>query len=556
MRADLPTRARRSCQIAAIGGAILLAALGTSAFAQTILQGWEGIAGPTGSVPPDPHGAAGPNGNIATVNLQISYYTKTGVLNWGPITLQSFWSSVSNSGDGNSDPKVIFDAASRRFFVILQENTGSRFWLNVAVSRTADPKTNGTADWIFYRLDATEFAVSNNAGGINYGGDYPGLAIDGRALYVTYRMYAFLPNGNLAGAAINYQNTSILILDKSRLLNGTGNVVSLYRPEFGLQAVTPQDGSNANVAYFMDNLSATTIGLVSVTDPLGARTVGTASVAIPNRGPGPQDTAMPPNAVGAPQSGSPFRVPTINRTMGNATLVSGDVWFCATRGLAATATTSAGPAVAVYYRIRLNSWPTSFIPTLEEEGTVGNAAEWNFCPAIGVNKKGDVAITWTRSSSSIFPSIVVAFRAAGAGSFGAPQNITPSVTLPGPPPMVIGNTFNVDGRWGDYFSTWPDPNDGTFWITNQWTRPDTGTWSTWWTQVSVPLQDSYVNLNANPATQNGSAATPWVTVTAAHTAITTGTIHIAPGRYNEQLTLNKGVTLVINGSGAVTIGAP
>lgn len=535
--------ARKDWPIAAFCAAAFLVVLSPTGSAQTILQGWEGIAGPTGSVPPDPHGAAGPNGNVAAVNLRISYYTKAGVLSWGPVTLQNFWSTVSNSGNGNSDPKVIFDGATRRFFVIMQENTGSRLWLNVAVSRTADPRTSGTGDWIFYRFDATEYAGSNNAGGINYGGDYPGLAVDSRALYVTYRMYGFLPNGNLSGAGVNYLNTSLLILDKSRLLNGTGNLVSIYRPEFGLQAVTPQDGTTANIVYLMDNTSATTIGLVSVTDPLGARTLGAASVGITNRGTGP-------TASGAPQSGSNATIPTIDRTMGNATLVSGDIWFCASRGV------GSGPAIAAYYRVRLNGWPTSNSPTLAEEGVVGNAAEWNFCPAIGVNKKGDAAITWTRSSSSIFPSIAFAFRAAGASSFGAAQNITPSVTLPGPPPIVINNTFNVDGRWGDYFSVWPDPNDGTFWITNQWTRTDTGTWSTWWTQISVPAQDSYVNLNANPATQNGTPANPWVTVGVAHTAITTGTIHIAPGHYNEQLTMNKGVTLVINGSGAVTIGAP
>jgi hypothetical protein len=58
----------------------------------------------------------------------------------------------------------------------------------VAVSRNSDPRSSGAADWIIYRLDATEYAVTNAAGGVNYGGDYPGMAVDNQALYVAYRM--------------------------------------------------------------------------------------------------------------------------------------------------------------------------------------------------------------------------------------------------------------------------------------------------------------------------------------------------------------------------------
>lgn len=543
---------KRSWRLAAFALAAWLASFGPIASAQNILRAWEGISGPTNSVPPDVHGATGPNGVIATANLRVSYYAKNGARNWGPVILQTFWSSVSNSGNGNSDPKAIFDSASRRFFVVLQENTGSRLWLNVAVSRNADPQTSGIADWIFYRLDATEYAASNTAGGINNGGDYPGLAIDSRALYVTFRMYAFLPNGQLSGLGTDFLNTSLLILDKSRLLNGTGNVVSIYRTEFGLQPVTPQDGTTANIVYLVDNASATSLGLVSVTDPLGTRTIGTASVTITNRGtgPAPSPSPSPAPAFGAPQAGTSIPVPMVNRTMGNATLVGGDLWFCASRGPAA------GPAVAAYYRVRLNNWPTSGTPSIVEDGVVGNSAEWNFCPAIGVNSRGDAAITWTRSSSSIFPTIAYAYRNAGATSFGAAQSITPSVILPGPPPVTINNTRNVDGRWGDYFTVWPDPNDGSLWFANEWTRTDTGTWSTWWTQLSVPIVDSYVNLNANPVGQNGTITNPWRTVAAAHNAITNGVIRISPGHYNEQFTLNKSVTLTVNGTGSVVIGAP
>ena len=82
--------ARKCWTLVVLCGAALLFASGVSVSAQTILQGWEGIAGPTGAVPPDPHGAPGPNGVLATVNLQIAYYTKAGAITWGPVTLPNF----------------------------------------------------------------------------------------------------------------------------------------------------------------------------------------------------------------------------------------------------------------------------------------------------------------------------------------------------------------------------------------------------------------------------------------------------------------------------------
>ena len=70
---------------------------------------------------------------LATVNLGISYYTKSGALIWGPTNLTTFFVGNTGTGNQNADPRVTFDHGSRRFFVIMQEDHNSRFWLNVAV---------------------------------------------------------------------------------------------------------------------------------------------------------------------------------------------------------------------------------------------------------------------------------------------------------------------------------------------------------------------------------------------------------------------------------------
>ena len=65
-----------------------------------------------------------------------------------------------------------------------------------------------------------------------------------------------------------------------------------------------------------------------------------------------------------------------------------------------------------------------------------------------------------------------------------------------------------------------------------------------------------MDLNGNAIFQNGTSIFPWLRVGRAHAEITTGTMHIAPGHYRESLTLNKTVTLNVNGNGPVVIGEP
>lgn len=517
---------------------VLLLAAGmaiTSVRGQSIVQSWEGIRGPSPGVgpPPDPHGAPGPEGVLATVNLRITYYTKTGSVIWGPANLPTFFVGNTGTGNQNADPRVVFDHGSRRFFVIMQEDHDSRFWLNVAVSRNSDPRSSGAGDWIIYRFDATEYSATNSAGGANYGGDYPGLAVDSQALYVAYRMFGFVPAGTISGCGCDVLNSALLIMNKAQLIAGTGTLASLYTDSVTLQPVTPASGSPGNVMYMVANWNSRNLKLYAVSDPLNTRTLTSQFIPVTDIGGGPTNQS--------PQLGSTNLVdPIVGKLQGNATLATGDVWCCMTRGQAS------GPAVAAYWRVRLNGWPSSGTnPSLAEEGTVGASTDWNYLPSIGANLAGDVAITWTKSSASLYPTMMFAGRTATASGFGGAQIVQASPTA------------NSDGRWGDYFSSWPDPNDGSLWIVSEWTRTDTGTWSTWWAQIAMPPRDYYVNRNAPfPGTQNGSLVFPYTTIGAAHANITSGTIHIFGGNYNEQLTLDKSVVLEAYSGGPVTIGAP
>ena len=307
-----------------------------------------------GGVPPDPNGAAGPNGVIATVNLSITYYQKTGVVVWGPVNLQTFWTSVGNTGSGISDPRAIFDPATGRFYVIMQESTASQSFLNVAVSKTSSPASSSTGDWLFYRIEMTE-----TWSGVNYGGDYPGLAVDGQAVYVTYNLFQ-LPLSRGTGTG---RGSKIIALNKSALNNGIATYSTADPGGFSLKpASVLGTASPGNVAYFVEE-GQTTARLWALTDPLG----GGASLYY-------TDISVPDNGGainGAPQLGTQIGVSTLSpNAQGNVFWYQGSVWFCMTAGA------SSGRSQVYYYRINANNFPSG-AASLGEAGSIdGGPGVW------------------------------------------------------------------------------------------------------------------------------------------------------------------------------------
>lgn len=435
----------------------------------TIVQSWEGMA-QTGTIrPPDPHGAAGPNGIIATVNLRIAYYSKTGSLVWGPVSLSGgagFWGGVGNLGSGNSDPRALYDPATGRFFVIMQENTTlNQAFLNLAVSKNSNPATSGSADWHFYRLNITQ-----TVSGTNYGADYPGMGIDGQAVYITFNMYS------LPFSTAVFRNCQIIILNKADIISGTGTYALLYTPVGSSNGFTLQPAtalgvtSPGNKVYFGETpLSSTTsVRVWALTDPLGSPSLSSTSITVPNHG---GSTGV----IGAPQSGTGTVVATLTpRTQGNAFWHDGSLWFCHTAG------GGSGQSSVYYYKVATNNFPVG-TPSLTESGFMnGGAGVWTYQGSIGGNANGDVALVYTQSSSSTFPTIMFTTRLNAASSFDAPQVLKAS---PG---------YSNSDRWGDYASVTADPSDNSFWVTHEWAKSTAShNWSTWWGNIapaSVPIQ--------------------------------------------------------------------
>ena len=484
---------------------------------------WEGMSSDFTLEPPDPCGAAGPDGILQTVNLRVEYWNKNGTRIWGPVADATFWASAGiNGGNLLSDPHTLFDRASGRFYTVLLEvdESANKSYLNVAVSKTSNPISSGTSDWYFYRIDDTEVS-----GGTRYWTDYPGLGVDGQAVYVTYNMYSFPVSSGY------FKNAVIIVLNKANFNSGTTNYSFVYTPDasgaFTLQPCTVLGSSSPNnVAYFAEtplvgNFS-TSVRIWALSNPLGSRTLTSTNVTVPFNG-------GPPPYSGAPQPGTSIPIDTLDgRTQGNAFWYNGSVWFCTTAG------GSSGKSLAYYYQVNLNNYPAG-TPTLGQSGFIdGGPGEWTYQPSIGGNSRGDIGIVYCQSSATRYPTIFAATRGNGAPSFGTPVLVKAS---PG---------YYYGGRWGDYGSVTSDPADESFWVTHEWAKTtQPGAWSTWWAQIAAPpsYADGILEVAVTPASGStlveGTTQAVFVAVTDA-SPVTNATV---------VATVNGGTNLVFRNDG-------
>jgi len=152
-----------------------------------VSSSWDGMASDFSTEPPDPHGAAGPVGIIQVINTRIAYFDKFGVQIWGPVPLDGMFASVGNS-NFSFDPRALYDPGSGRFYVVVieQDTSNEESYLNIAVSKTSDPRSSSAADWFLYR-----FRNTSQSGTTRFWGDYPGFGFDSQAIYTTVNHYSF-----------------------------------------------------------------------------------------------------------------------------------------------------------------------------------------------------------------------------------------------------------------------------------------------------------------------------------------------------------------------------
>lgn len=414
-------------------------------------------------IPADPSGAAGPHHLVNVVNVSLRFHEKSGAL-LTDTTLASFLGPLGPV-TFTFDPKVVYDQYSGRFVMVTLELTddgagGGAETSKLFVAVSDDHNPVGT--WF-----GAVFDTKLNIGGTDHWLDYPGLAVDEEAVYVTGNMFEFLVNGRTFGGV------RLFILDKGLGRGGfyegglvSGFVLDPYagggtptttQPAHVFGAAPPGVGTFLVSYSGLSNGASEFVQVVRVDDPLGSPTFTQQFIDVGNL----EDLGA--GLPLAPQSGTGVDVATNDRRALNAVWFEDSLWLGATID-PKNGDADAGEATAHWWEIDTSSLGTL---TVADQGSVlGDdiaTDTFTFFPAIAVNGKGQMGLGFSGSASSVFPGSFYTTRDPG----DAAGSTSGSATLRAGTAFYDRFLCGPSNRWGDYSGIAVDPVDGCFWVYNK-----------------------------------------------------------------------------------------
>ena len=425
------------------------------------------------SVPPDTHGAVGPNHLMVTLNTQVRIQNRTGGA-VSTVSLNTFWSSLGNPDA--FDPKALYDPFNNRWiFTASADANVSTSSILIGVSETSDP----TGNWHLYRVDA-------DAGNAAWA-DFPSIGFNKDWIVVQVNMFSIRTG--------NYVNSHIYAFNKADLYAGGTGLYTLLQDNTGgfAQAPAITYDNTLSTMYLLETWDGNSGGqgrlrLSTITGSVGAEVL-TSGVAFP-ASPAPWSDFPPGFTDFAPQLGSEHKIQTNDSRMGNLVYRNGSLWCAQTVFLPVGGAT----------RSSVQWWELTPGGTVQQRGLVDDFTGVNFYafPSIAVNKNSDVLIGYSRFSAAQFASHNYAFRAS-SDPLGTLRD--DSLHKVGEAPYF--KTFGgQDNRWGDYSNTVVDPaNDTDLWTIQEYAAAPAGgsdRWGTWWARVVPPSTVCTLSLSPTP----------------------------------------------------------
>jgi hypothetical protein len=443
----------------------------------------------TGSyiIPPDPIAAVGPEHVVSVVNSSIEWYSKTGLLRASRSLEDDFFADLSPLSRP-FDPKVIYDQYADRFVVIAlvrvfaDEPDEDISRILVAVSHDGDP--NGT--WHLHSIDS-KLVINSDTGWA----DYPGLAIDEEAVYITANIFDFEPN---FFGILEFLASRLWIMEKGigsgGLYDGGAASVALYDPSTaaGLsQAFTLQPahvfgpgGVPGGVGTFLvnsgwgDDLNREYLSVIRVDDPLGSPSFSNQFIFL-------DDITLEYGLPDAPQTGTNTSIETNDGRVLHAVWRNDSLW--AVNTVNPPSGPDAGQATAHWYQINTSTLNNL---ALTQQGNIGGEEiaddTHTFFPAIAVDALDNVGIGFSASAPTIYPGAFFTGRKSSDPS----GSMRPAKTLAAGVDYYIRTFGGTRNRWGDYSGMSVNPvDDRTFWVYNEYaltrgtpTDGEDGRWGT------------------------------------------------------------------------------
>jgi hypothetical protein len=377
---------------------------------------------------------------VVAVNTQIAFYKKS----TGQKTFQQDYANFLNGNAAHviSDPKVFFDHLTNRWFTLIIDadlGGGKTSTMLIGVSDSEDPNQG----WKKYAVDS-ELKVGSD----EFWLDYPGFGVNKDTVVFT---------GNMFGYTSGYAGNAFTVIPKKALLSGTAFTAKQFQDaDAGTVKVAINADPLSDKVYCVSFDNTTQLKLHAILNGATAPSIVSTKVTIP--------TAIYPSTqlVGPGGQMDGFgdaRLFTANYRGGKlVTAHSLQVSGTDTRQMVR------------WYQLTMNNWPSgSDLPTLSNVGNVIGGAGENFhMPAANINARGDIALGFTKTTSTTSAEHLVTAHKK-TDKFGVMSK-----------PIVVGKSTGayVGYRWGDYFAVSIDPTDSkTFWTYGMLGRSD-GYWNT------------------------------------------------------------------------------
>ena len=419
-------------------------------------------------VPPDTDGDIGPNHYFQCTNNIFEIFDREGNSLYGPAGNSTIWDGFSGDWTGLSitDPIVLYDEqADKWFFSVFTSETGPStgdYFILIAVSQTGDPTGS------YYRY----------AYGSSTKPDYP--------------KYGVWPNGYFMGCN-NHTGPDIWAFNRDAFLLGNGSSALIIdnpdRPNTAssFHAVLPADcdgpfPASSTPAYYItindDAWVSNTTDRLMIWEfdvdwsPYGgswtlAQSINTASFDTYFTGGFHENITQP---------GTTQKLDALSQVL----MYRAQYRYIGGQGrLVCNHSVDVGTdhAGIRWYELRksgTNPW------TKYQESTYAPDADNRWMGSIAMNANGDIAIEYSVSGTSTYPSIMFTGRKAGdaLNTMTFAENSIWAGTL-----SQYGDSYAY--RWGDYSSLRVDPvDDMTFWATNEYVG-DYGGWNPWATRIAA-----------------------------------------------------------------------
>ncbi|HQM14123.1 MAG TPA: carboxypeptidase regulatory-like domain-containing protein [Anaerolineae bacterium] len=426
------------------------------------LTSFDGVSNVNSVHPPDTQGdigydpATGTKYYVQWVNLSFAVWDVTDAPTqiYGPANGNTLWQGFGGACEttNHGDPITLFDPLAHRW-LMSQFSINGPYYQCIAISQTADP----TGSWYRYA-----FLVSSTK--MN---DYPKFGVWPDGYYMTVNQFT---NGSSWGGA------GVFVFERAKLLTGNPaasfQYFDLYNVNSNFGGMLPSDLDGSTLPpegapnYFMEVDDSTWIGPndairlwefhVDWTNP--ANTTfgfsGQPNVVLNTAAWTPLCTST---RACIPQPGTSVKLDAIgDRLMYRLAYRN----FGDHESLVVNHTVDAGSNLAGvrWYEVR----DPGGSPVIYQQSTYAPDSTHRWMGSVAMDAQGNLALGYSVSSSSVYPSVRYAGRLANDPLGTLPQAETS---------LVAGSGYQTSSynRWGDYSMMGIDPvDDCTFWYTQEY----------------------------------------------------------------------------------------